>query len=153
MPTLKFNLSEAETEKLNYERYAYPDPMVQKRIFAVYLNATLGWNNLIIGQIVGLHYNAVGSWINTYKANGFEALLVNNYGSTKSELENHAECILKSLQLQPPMTAAVAAERIKEMTGISRSTQQVRAFMKRHELKFIKCGHIPAKADNDKQHQ
>ena len=34
MPTLKFNLSEAEIEKLNYERYAYPDPMVQKRIFA-----------------------------------------------------------------------------------------------------------------------
>jgi len=25
--------------------------------------------------------------------------------------------------------------------------------MKRHELTFIKCGHIPAKADNDKQHQ
>ena len=39
------------------------------------------------------------------------------------------------------------------MTGIGRSEQQVRAFMKRHELKFIKCGHIPAKADNDKQHQ
>ena len=51
------------------------------------------------------------------------------------------------------MTAAVAAERIREMTNISRSEQQVKAFMKRHELKFIKCGHTPAKADNDKQHQ
>ena len=51
------------------------------------------------------------------------------------------------------MTATVAAERIREMTGISRSEQQVRAFMKRHKLKFIKCGHIPAKADNDNQHQ
>lgn len=153
MPALKFNFSEAEIEKLNYERYTYPDPMVQKRIFAVYLKATLGWNNSIIGQTVGLHYNAVGSWINIYKANGFEALLTNNYGSTKSELEDHAESILKSFRLQPPMTAAAASDRIKEMTGISRSAQQVRAFMKRHELKFIKCGHIPAKANNDKQHQ
>jgi len=42
MPSLKFNLSEAEIEKLNYERYAFPDPMVQKRIHAVYLKATLG---------------------------------------------------------------------------------------------------------------
>jgi len=35
MPTLQFNISTAEIEKLSYERYAYPDPMVQKRIFAV----------------------------------------------------------------------------------------------------------------------
>jgi len=153
MPTLPFNISKAEIEKLSYERYAYADPMVQKRIFAVYLKAVLGWNNSIIGHTVGLHQNAVGYWINEYKANGFEALLSNNYGSKKSELENHADSILKSFQLQPPMTAAEAAERIRKMTGISRSEQQVRSFMKRHELKFIKCGHIPAKADNDKQHQ
>ena len=153
MPTLQFNISEAEIEKLNYERYAYPDPTVQKRIFAVYLKVTLGWNNSIIGQTVGLHYNAVGNWINIYKANGFEALLSNNYGGKKSELENHADSILKSFEIQPPMTAAEAAYRIREMTGISRSDQQVRAFMKRHELKFIQCGHIPAKADNGKQHQ
>src|SRR5215210_2571447 len=100
-----------------------------------------------------MHYHAVGKWVNTYKINGFEALLSNNYGGKKSELENYADSILTSFQLQPPMTAAVAAERIREMTAISRSDQQVRAFMKRHQLKFLKCGHIPAKADNDQQHQ
>lgn len=152
MPTLKLNLSKAEIEKLNYERYAYPDPMIQKRIFAVYLKATLGWSNSIIGHAVGLHYNAVGISINKYKTAGFEALLSNNYGGTKSELENYADSILESFRLQPPMTAAEASERIKEMTGVSRSIQQVRAFMNRHGLKFIKCGHIPAKADNEKQH-
>ena len=153
MPTLRFNISEADIEKLNYERYAYPDPMVQKRIFAVYLKATLGWNNAIIGNVVGLHYNIAGYWIKAYKTKGFEALLINNYGSTKSNLESYAHSIFTSFKNQPPMTASQAAERIKEMTGISRSEQQVRAFMKRHELKFIKCGHVPAKADNDKQHQ
>ena len=107
----------------------------------------------MIGHAVGMHYHAVGKWVNTYKINGFEALLSNNYGGKKSELENYADSILKSFQLQPPMTAAVAAERIREMTAISRSDQQVRAFMKRHQLKFLKCGHIPAKADNDQQHQ
>ena len=153
MPSLKFNLSGAEIEKLNYNRYSFPDPMVQKRIHAVYLKAIFGWSNLIIGQIVGLHYNAVGEWINAYKRNGFEALLSNKYGNNKSELEIHADNILESFQIRPPMTSAEAADRIKEMTGVSRSSQQVRVFMKRHELRFIKCGHIPAKADNDKQHQ
>jgi transposase len=152
MPTLKFNISETDIEKLNYERYAYPDPMVQKRIFAVYLKATLSWKNATIGNVVGLHYNAVGNWIKVYKSGGFDALLTNNYGSKKSELENYAESILASFQMQPPMTASEAAERIREMTGIDRSEQRVRCFMKRHNLKFIKCGHIPSKADNDKQH-
>lgn len=151
MSTLKFKVSEAEIEKLNYERYSYPDTMVQKRIYAVYLKATLGWNNSTIGYAVGLHCNAVGKWINLYKTKGFEALLTNNYGSKKSELENHAGNILQSFEQQPPMTASQAAERIREMTGVCRSEQRVRAFMKRHNLKFIKCGHTPAKADTEKQ--
>ena len=75
MPTLNFNISEADIDKLNYERYTYPDLAVQKRIFAVYLKATLGWKNATIGNVVGLHYNAVGNWIKVYKSGGFEALL------------------------------------------------------------------------------
>src|SRR5450759_3210126 len=100
MPTLQLNISKAEIEKLSYERYAYPDPMVQKRIFAVYLKATLGWSNSTIGQTVGLHYNIVGNWIKAYKTKGFEALLTNNYGVAKSELKNHADSILESFRLQ-----------------------------------------------------
>ena len=153
MPTLRFNTSEADIERLNYELYAYPYQMVQKRIFAVYLKATLGLSNVTIGNIVGLHYNGVGKWIKIYKTGGFEALLTNNYGSTQSDLENHAHSILESFQRQPPMTASNAAERIREMTGIHRSEQRIRAFMKRHHLKFIKCGHTPSKADNDTQHK
>ena len=153
MPTLPFKISEAEIDKLSYERYAYPQPMVQKRIFAVYLKMALGYNNRSIGLITGLHYNMVGFWINMYKEKGFDGLLANNYGTNKSELEDHAENILDSFLQRPAMNAAEAMQRISEMTGIVRSEQQVRAFMKRHGLRFIKCGHIPAKADNEAQLQ
>lgn len=91
MPSLKFNLREAEIGKLNCNRYSFHDPILHKRIHAVYLKATLGWSNLIIGQVVGIHYNVVGEWINAYKRNGFETLLSNKYGSYKSVLENHAK--------------------------------------------------------------
>jgi transposase len=37
------------------------------------------------------------------------------------------------------------------MTGIERSPTQVRKFMKRQGLRYIKSGHIPAKADSEKQ--
>lgn len=63
MPTRNFNISETDIDKLNYERYTYPDRLVQKRIFAVYLKATFRVNNTTTGKMVGLHYNAVGKWI------------------------------------------------------------------------------------------
>ncbi len=88
-----------------------------------------------------------------YKEKGFDDLLTTKYGNNKSKLENHSENILDSFLQRPPMNAAEAVQRISEMTDINRSDQQVRAFMKRHGLKFIKCGHIPAKADNEAQHQ
>jgi transposase len=122
--------------------------MIQKRIFSVYLKAVTNFSNSNIGLITGLHPNMVSYWIGVYKEKGFEGLLTNNYGTNKSRLEEHRESILCSFSRRPPINAAQAAQRISEMTGINRSQQQVRAFMKRHGLKFIKCGHLPAKADN-----
>ncbi len=72
MPTLPFKISRAEIEKLSYERYAYPQPMIQKRIFAVYLKVTSKYTNEAIGLITGLHYNIVAFWIKVYKEKGFD---------------------------------------------------------------------------------
>ena len=55
MPTLPFKISKAEIDKLSYERYAYPQPMVQKRIFAVYLKMEFNYDKRLIGLITGLH--------------------------------------------------------------------------------------------------
>jgi transposase len=152
MPAL-FNLSEAEIERLRYERYAYPDVMVQKRIFSVWLKAISTYSNGEIGVITSLHENTVAHWIRVYEAKGYEALLTNNYGTNQSQLEQHRESILTSFQKDPPRSAGEATERIREISGVERSPQQARNFMKRHGLKFIKCGHVPAKADSEVQRQ
>lgn len=153
MSTLLLKISDAEIAKLNYERYNYPSAMIQKRIYSLYLKATLGWSNITISKVTGLSSNSISFWIKQYQKGGFNELLINSYGTNKSELANHATSLLSSFEQKPPMTASEAAERIFEATGINRSEQQVRVFMKRHGLKFIKCGHIPSKADNELQHQ
>ncbi|MEI6950861.1 IS630 family transposase [Paraflavisolibacter sp. H34] len=152
MPALQFNIRPADIEKLSYERYAYPQPMVQKRIFSVYLKAVSSYSNQEIGFITGLHANTVAHWIKVYEDEGYKGLLSNNYGTNQSELESKSSSILSCFSEQPPHSAREAADRIKELTGIERSEQQVRSFMSRHGLKFIKCGHVPAKADNEQQH-
>lgn len=149
----QINLSEAEIQRLNYERFYYPCPFVQKRIHAVYLKASMDLSEVMIGKISGLHRHSVRRCIKSYQAGGFESLCQYNYGTNKSELENHSVSILKSFTERPPMSSREAKSRIEELTGISRSPSQVRAFMKRHGLRYIKTGHIPAKADTEKQQQ
>lgn len=150
---LRLNLSKTEIQKLNYERYYFPCPLVQKRIHAVFLKASFTMYNKQIGQIVGLHRDSVGDWINAYKHGGFEALCRYDYGTNKSQLEEYCDSVLQSLTEHPPMSSKEAKSHIKEMTGISRSLSQVRTFMKRHGFRYVKTGHIPAKADAEKQRQ
>ena len=150
---LPINLDGAEIQRLNYERYHYPDAMVQKRIQAVYLKIITGLSNEQIGVLADLNRDSVGYWTNRYVQEGFESLCKVGYGTNKSKLENYADSILESFTKQPPMSINEAKWRIEKMTGIDRSPSQVRAFMKRHGLRYIKTGHIPAKADAKKQQQ
>jgi transposase len=88
-----------------------------------------------------------------YQQGGFDAICQFNDGTNTSMLANHADSILQSFTDQPPMNINEAKSRIEKLTGISRSPSQVGAFMKRHGLRYIKTGHIPAKADAAKQRQ
>lgn len=148
---LRLNLSETEIQRLNYERFRYPCPEIQKRINCVFFKAALNLSNMTTGTLTDLNRNTVSHWIHVYEKGGFEALCQYNYGTNRSELEKHAAVILESFNYQPPMNTKEALARIKEMAGIERSPTQVREFMKRHGLRYIKAGHIPAKADPEKQ--
>lgn len=72
MPTA-LQISFEETEALNYERYYYPCPVVQKRLHAMYVKATLNLSNEMTGTIAGAHRNSIASWIKTYLHGGMEA--------------------------------------------------------------------------------
>ena len=150
---LQINLSKAEIQQLNYERFYYPCPVVQKRFHAVYMKATVKASYTTIGLLTGLNRQSVSHWIQVYQTEGIDALYQFNYGTNKSELENHSASILQSFTDHPPMSACEAKSRIEKLTGISRSPSQVRTFMKKHGLHYIKTGHIPAKADVEKQRQ
>jgi transposase len=148
---LATNLNESEIHRVNYERFHYPCPLVQKRIHAVYLKKAFGFSNEMIGQMMDLSRNTVGQYVRAYDQNGLEALCQFRFGTNRSELENHSIGILESFSERPPMNSREAQARILEMTGISRSQTQIREFMKRHGLKYVKTGHIPAKVDEQRQ--
>ena len=85
---LQLNLSKAEIKMLNYERFYYPSPIIQKRIHAVYMKSTIKATNTTIGLLTGLKRQCVSHWIRVCQIGGFDSLCQFNYGTNTSELTN-----------------------------------------------------------------
>jgi transposase len=148
-----FILSSEELEKLNYERYHYPCPIVQKRLHCLYLKATTNYSNEQIGLQMDAHRNSISQWVAIYQQGGYKAIIQVDYGANQSELEDHATDLVQSFIAHPPRSIDEARLRVKKMTGIDRSATSLRSFMKRHDFRFLKTGHIPAKVNTTEQKQ
>lgn len=150
---LILQVSEAILAELNYERYNYPSPLVQKRMHTVYLKGAFNYPHQEIAAIVGRHPNTVTKDLKCFQSKGIEGLKEVNYGTNVSEMDKHSTTLEAYFKKHPPMSVAEVKHRITELTGIQRSPTQVRAFMKRIGLKRLKTGQIPAKANTEQQQQ
>lgn len=116
----------------------------------VYLKA-LGYQHQEIGHIVGITQKALRGYLRMYLAGGIEALKGLNFYRPKSELVNHREQLKAEFEIRPAKSINEAVQRIEKLTGIRRSPTQVKKFLKGLGLKRLKVGHIPAKANPEKQ--
>ena len=125
----KLMLNSEELAELNYERYHYPCPIVQKRLHAVYLKASALLSNKKNSIIVGVHPNSVSKWITIYKQNGFDELCKISYYRNQSLLEKEAVSIKELFARQPPRSVDEARLKLKELTGIERSNTRIIALL------------------------
>jgi len=147
---IQIEFTEEEIEQLHHERLRHPHPRVRQRCEVVYLKA-LEFSHKEIGRIMRLSQPTVRSYLKMYQEGGLEKLKELNFYQPTSELNAHREEIKAEFEAHPPATANEAAERIEKLTGIRRSPTQVREFLKRLGMKWRKVGHIPAKADPERQ--
>lgn len=150
MIEIDFTLEEQET--LRYERFYYPNPLVQKK-FEVLLLKSYGYSTSEIAEIMGVTTNTVRNHFYEYIEGGIERLKENRYKGQPSVLSNHAASIEDDFRRDPPSTVAEAADRIEKMTGVRRGLTQTRQFMKRMGMSFRKVGPVPAKADATEQEE
>ena len=104
-----------------------------------------------IAIIVQQNVRTVRDVINMFRQGGIELVTTIDSNHPKSDLEEHRVSIIDEFTKRPPASAKEAAARIEKLTGIKRSEQRVRIFMRNIGMKFRKVGAIPAKADLDKQ--
>jgi transposase len=149
---IRIHFTDEEIAALNFERYHYPDPRVQKKIEVLWLKSQ-GLSHETIAQLSGVCSRQVPRYLHEYIAGGIERLKQNQYTGSPSELNQHTETLRDYFTKNPPSTTAQAQKAIEELTGIRRSLTQVREFIKRLGMKRRKVGSAPGKADDPAKQQ
>jgi len=147
---LRADYSDEERFLFQQLRYSYPDERIMRRFEILWLHAC-GKFASEIAIIVQQNEYTVREVIKKHKKGGIELVATIDSNHPKSDLEKHRTNIIEEFTQRPPASSKEAAARIEKLTGIKRSEQRVRVFMKNIGMKFRKVAAIPAKADLDKQ--
>jgi len=149
---IEVKFTENDIERLNYERYHYPHPLVQRRMESLWLKSQ-GLKHEEICRLTKISPNTLRNHIKLYKKGGVEALKEINIHKPQSKLKPYTATIESYFREHPPATAKEAMGKIEELTGIKLSENRVRVFLKSIGLKPRKVGMIPAKANAEKQEE
>lgn len=123
-------------EKLNYERYHHPVPLVQRRMEVLWLKS----HNLphaLIAKLAGVSENTMREYFRLYAEGGVDKLKEINFYRPESELQAHLTSLEAYFQANPPASIKEAQNEIESLTGIKRSETQVGEFLKKN---FIGVG-------------
>ena len=135
-------------QALKYERYHYP--RVQRKMEALWLKSQ-GLSHKEICLLTGISANTLRTYLREYLQGGIEALKQIKFHQPQSELNQHTTTIEAYFREHPPASVKEAMAMIEELTGIKRSENRVRVFLKSIGMAPRKVGTIPAKADHEEQ--
>ena len=147
---IKLEFTEAQAEALNYERYHHPHPRVQRKLEALWLKSR-GLSHREISRLTGISATTLTSYLRTYQAGGLEALKRVRFYRPASALQAHGGTLAGYFREHPPATAKEAMATIEVLTGVRRSPDRVRVFLKGMGMGCRKVGMIPAKAAVEQQ--
>jgi transposase len=148
--TINFTDKEEEIlELLHLSRY-HLHPRVRQKMKTLWL-VSQDFSQKDIAKILNISENTVRGYMYEYMEGGVEKLKETNFYKPKSELAEYRDIIEKDFSENPVSTLKEANERIQKLTGLQRSLPQISQFLKSSGLRRLKIGHIPAKANPEKQ--
>lgn len=143
---IQIDFSTEEIDELHYERFHHPHPRVQRKMEAPYLKSQK-YPHKEITKLLRISEPTLLSYLRDYKEGGISKLKELTFNRPQSELKKHQERLETYFREHPPKTLAHGAANIAELTGIVRSREQVRLFLKSMGMGCRPVGLLPAKAD------
>jgi len=147
---IKLDFSAAEIKALHYERYHHPHPRVQRKMEVLWLKSQ-GVAHKEIVRLSGVSAMTVTRYLRAYEEGGLEQLREVRFYRPASELKAYEQTLEAHFRQHPPASAKAAMATIEQLTGLKRSENRVREFLKAMGLKSRKVGMLPAKADVEVQ--
>jgi transposase len=117
---------------------------------ALYLKSQ-GYPHWQIAQLIRVTEPTLLRYLRDYQMGGIAKLKELTFNQPQSDLKQHQESLETYFRAHPPKTLAQASAKITELTGIVRSREQVRVFLKSMGMRCRRVGVLPAKADADAQ--
>lgn len=144
---LKIDFTDDDVTELFYWKERHPHARVRKKMSVLYLKSQ-NLPHKEIKRLEQISENTLLGYLREYQQpNGLEELKKTNFYQPKSALAAHTDTLVASFLKDPPATSKEAAARVEQLTGIKRSPDRVRVFMKKLGMDIRKVGMIPAKAD------
>jgi transposase len=120
-------------ERLNYERFHHPVPLVQRRMEVLWLKSH-GLPHEQIAQLGNISETTMREYFQLYQDGGIEGLKQVHFYRPESALAAHANSLEEYFRLNPPASIKEAQSQIEALTGIRRSETQVREFLKKNAI-------------------
>jgi transposase len=147
---MRVTFNESDIQTLQDERFHHPHPRVQRKAEALLLKSH-GLKHKDICKIVDISSNTLREYFRGYQAGGIEKIKETHCYKPQSQLKKHQDTLENYFHEHPVASVKEAMDKIEELTGIRRSENRIREFLKRIGMKRRKVGMIPAKADPDEQ--
>ena len=147
---LRANYTVEDQKTFEELRYSYPDERIMRRFEILWLHAC-GKTAPEIASLVRRDRRTVRTVLKNFQKGGIKLVTTIDSNHPTSDLEAHRTSLIEEFTKRPPASAKEAAFRTEKLTGIKRSPERMRVFMKRIGMKCRKVGAIPAKADLEKQ--
>lgn len=145
----KVKFSEEIISILERERYHHRHPIVRRKMESLYL-LSQGLTRKEVQRINRIHERTLAGYVAEYRQ-GLDVVRSTHYLGQPSELHHYTEVLKAHFTAHPPHSMKQAAAEIEEKTGLKRSTQQVRLFLRSLGFRPLRTGLLPAKANAEVQ--
>jgi transposase len=135
MAWFRVKLTEEEQRVVNEERESHPNPVVRRRMLALWL-LHCGLTRVEAAKIAVVGRATVERVVEAFRDGGLDGLRQWNRKGPTSKLASYRDLIRESFEKEPVRSVAEAADRIEKMTGLRRGPTQVREFMKSLGMKW-----------------
>ena len=138
-------VSTHEQREISRLRFEGKNNTLKRRAMVIYTKINSKLSNTDIALSVGVSVDNVTDTIKGFSNHGLKYLQECNYKGTTSELDKHQETIVNAFQDNPPKNIDEAIVRVKELTGITRSANPLRLWLKKTDLSLSNPELFPVK--------